>query len=247
MSRGKSCTGSLPSPPLPRRPPTRNRADADAPRARGSEVNTTHMVRVAGSAHAIVPVEPVCPKVFSEHPAPPKAAPTSSPRPRDFSPGGLWFFTISLAVSGLTAAPFSFRNSPRKRARTGAEACVPPQGAPSFRQYRLFQSHFFAVGSPPPDSGAARSVWHTIMSSSANRPRPCAECFIPSGSKTVRSMRAGRSVPLRSSATCVASRIAMLEYWYFDPGANCSGVRIPPSINSASGACFFRSSLFSGN
>ena len=48
----------------------------------GSEVSTTQMVSVAGSAQAIVPVDPEWPKVFSEHPALPANEPTFSPRPR---------------------------------------------------------------------------------------------------------------------------------------------------------------------
>src|SRR5262245_59422628 len=100
----------------------------------GSEVNTTQMVWLAGSAQAIVPVEPVWPNVFSEHPLLPADAPTLNPKPREVSPSRLWLVTMSLAVCGFTAAPFSLRNSPKKRAMSGAEACVPPQGAPSFRQ-----------------------------------------------------------------------------------------------------------------
>ena len=37
-------------------------------------------------------------------------------------------------VSGFTTLPRAPRNSPRNLARSGAEACVPPQGAPSFHQ-----------------------------------------------------------------------------------------------------------------
>jgi len=40
------------------------------------------MVRVAGSAHAIVPVDPVWPKVFSEQPLLPANKPTFHPSPR---------------------------------------------------------------------------------------------------------------------------------------------------------------------
>src|SRR5438876_1059399 len=116
------------------------------------------MVRVACSAQAMVPVEPVWPKVFSEHPLLPADEPTFHPNPRGGSPGGLWFLTISLAVSGLTQAPVSFRNSARNFARSGAEVCVPPQGAPSLRHQGLFQSQSRALGSPPPASGAACSV-----------------------------------------------------------------------------------------
>src|SRR6185503_21185850 len=47
----------------------------------GSEVRTTYMVRVAGSAHAMVPVDPVCPKVFSEQPLLPANKPTFQPNP----------------------------------------------------------------------------------------------------------------------------------------------------------------------
>ena len=38
------------------------------------------------------------------------------------------------SVSGLRALPRAAMNSPRNLAMSGAEACVPPQGAPSFRQ-----------------------------------------------------------------------------------------------------------------
>src|SRR4026207_2055539 len=103
----------------------------------GSEVRTTQMVRVAGSAQAIVPVEPLCPKVFSEQPLPPADGPMFHPKPRGVRPGGLWLFTISLAVSGFRQAPVSFRNWPRNFARSGAEACAPPQGAPNLRHHGL--------------------------------------------------------------------------------------------------------------
>ena len=86
------------------------------------------MVRVAGSAHVIVPVDPVWPKVFSEQPLLPAIKPTFHPSPRGVSPGELWFLTISLAVSGFKHAPVSSRNSARNLAMSGAEACVPPQG-----------------------------------------------------------------------------------------------------------------------
>ena len=55
------------------------------------------------------------------------------------------------------------------------------------------------------------------------------------------------SVALITSATRAPSRIAMLEYWYFEPGTNCSGVRTACSTNSESVACLLRNSLFSGN
>src|SRR2546428_11681831 len=116
------------------------------------------MVSLAGSAQQSVPVEPVCPKVLSEHPGLPADRPTFIPNPRGASPAGLWLVTINRAVSGLTADPFSYRNSDRNRAISGADAWVPPQGAPRLRQYGLFQSQSLALGSPPPDSGAARSV-----------------------------------------------------------------------------------------
>ena len=66
--------------------------------------------------------------------------------------------TISLAVAGLMQAPASFRNSASSLPRSGAEACVPPHGAPSSLHHALFQSQPFAFGSPPPASGAANSV-----------------------------------------------------------------------------------------
>ena len=84
------------------------------------------MVRVAGSAHAIVPVDPVWPKVFSEQPLLPANKPTFHPSPRGVSPGELWFLIISFAVSGFKHAPFSSRNSARNLAMSGAETCVPP-------------------------------------------------------------------------------------------------------------------------
>src|SRR5262249_42633066 len=52
-----------------------------APR-RGSDVSTTQMVLLAGSAQQSVPVEPVWPKVRSEHPGLPASLPTASPSPR---------------------------------------------------------------------------------------------------------------------------------------------------------------------
>src|SRR5207248_1107232 len=51
----------------------------------GSDVSTTQIVSIAGSAQASVPVDPECPNVFSEHPALPAAAPTFSPSPRGVS------------------------------------------------------------------------------------------------------------------------------------------------------------------
>src|SRR5947209_7756675 len=55
----------------------------------GSEVRITEMVRVAGSAHASVPVEPAWPKVFSEQPLLPAVGPMFQPRPRGATPPGL--------------------------------------------------------------------------------------------------------------------------------------------------------------
>src|SRR5262249_11569663 len=135
------------------RAPAATRADASSRgwgwTARpGSEVRTTQIVSVAGSAHATVPVEPVCPKVFSEQPGLPAAAPTLSPRPRGVSPAAFWLVAIRFAVSGLTAAPRAYRNSARNLPTSAAEQCAPPQGAPSLRQYGLFQSQSFAAGSP---------------------------------------------------------------------------------------------------
>ena len=92
------------------------------------------MVSLAGSAQHSVPVEPVWPKVRSEHPGLPDPLPTPNPNPRGVNPSGLWFLIISRAVSGLTTLPRAPMNSPRNLAMSGAEACVPPQGAPSFRQ-----------------------------------------------------------------------------------------------------------------
>src|SRR6185503_12056697 len=140
-----------------------------APR-RGSDVSTTQIVSLAGSAQQSVPVEPVWPKVRSEQPGLPDSLPTPKPNPRGVKSAGLWFLVISRAVSGLTTLPRAPRNSPRNLPTSGAEACVPPQGAPSVRQYRLFQFHSLAVGSPLPDSGAAPSLWQVTMSSRLNRP-----------------------------------------------------------------------------
>src|SRR4051794_11129181 len=100
----------------------------------------------------IVPVEPVWPKVFSEEPLA-SEEPTTKAKPRGVTSGGLWLAIMRRAVTGFTQAPDWFRNSARNFARSGAEACVPPHGAPSLRQYGLFQSHSLAFGSPPPDSG----------------------------------------------------------------------------------------------
>src|SRR5204862_1007063 len=111
----------------------------------------------------------------------PDPLPTPNPNPRGVNPSGLWFLIISRAVSDFTALPRAPTNSPRNLATSGAEACVPPQGAPSFRQYGLFQSHSLAWGSPLPDSGAAPSIWQETTSSSLNRPSPSAECFMPMG------------------------------------------------------------------
>src|SRR5215510_11405729 len=100
----------------------------------GSDVSTTQTVSLAGSAQQSVPVEPVWPKVRSEHPRLPDALPTANPNPRGVNPAGLWFLIIRRAVSGLMALPRAPMNSPKNLAISGAEACVPPQGAPSLRQ-----------------------------------------------------------------------------------------------------------------
>src|SRR5436305_11258535 len=109
----------------------------------GSDVSTTQMVSLAGSAQQSVPVEPVWPKVCAEHPGLPDSFPTPNPNPRGVNPAELWFLIISRAVSGLTTLPRAPMNSPRNLATSGAEECVPPQGAPSLRQLGLFQSHSF--------------------------------------------------------------------------------------------------------
>src|SRR5207249_6124604 len=82
----------------------------------GSDVSTTQMVSLAGSAQQSVPVEPVWPKVRSEHPGLPEALPTPNPNPRGVNPAGLWFLVISRAVSGLTTLPRAAMNSPRNLA-----------------------------------------------------------------------------------------------------------------------------------
>src|SRR5437588_12837918 len=89
---------------------------------RDNEVRTTQMVSLAGSAQHSVPVEPVWPKVCSEHPGLPDSWPTANPNPRDVKPALLWFLVISRAVSGLTTLPRAPRNSSRNLARSGAEA-----------------------------------------------------------------------------------------------------------------------------
>src|SRR6185369_11551352 len=104
----------------------------------GSDVRTTQMVRVAGSAHATVPVDPVWPKVCSEQPLLPANKPTFHPSPRGVSPGELWLLLISFAVSRFKHTPFAPRTSARNLAMSGAEACVPPQGAPRLRHQTLF-------------------------------------------------------------------------------------------------------------
>ncbi len=97
-------------------------------------MSTTQIVWLTGSAQQIVPVEPVWPNVLSEHPGLPANAPTFIPSPRGVSPGSFWLLTIFRAVSGLTTSPFSYRNSARNRPTSGADAWVPPQGAPNLRQ-----------------------------------------------------------------------------------------------------------------
>jgi hypothetical protein len=112
------------------------------------------MVSLAGSAQQqSVPVEPVWPKVRSEHPGLPDPVPTPNPNPRGVNPSGLWFRTISRAVSGFTTWPRAPRNSPKNVATSGAEACVPPQGAPSFRLFvapagRVSAGQLWTTGGP---------------------------------------------------------------------------------------------------
>src|SRR5437899_8252751 len=91
------------------------------PARRGSDVSTTQMVSLAGSAQESVPVEPVWPKVCSEQPGLPDPLPTPNPSPRGETPDGLWFLIINRAVSGLTALPRAPRNSPRNVAMSGAD------------------------------------------------------------------------------------------------------------------------------
>ena len=125
-------SGELP----PRRAPPRARAGGVAPRGPGSDVSTTQMVSLAGSAQQSVPVEPVWPKVCSEHPGLPDSLPTPNPNPRGVNPAGLWFLIISRAVSGLTTLPRAPMNSPRNLAtiRRGSvrsspgSAQLPPVG-----------------------------------------------------------------------------------------------------------------------
>src|SRR5262249_27370060 len=71
-----------------RRAPPRARAGAVAPRP-GSDVSTTQMVPVAGSAQQSVPVEPLWPNVRAEHPRLPDSSPTANPNPRGVNPAGL--------------------------------------------------------------------------------------------------------------------------------------------------------------
>jgi hypothetical protein len=59
----------------------------DAPA--GREVRTTQTRFLAGSAHAMVPVDPVCPKVAPEQPGQLNSIPTSNPSPRDSRPAAL--------------------------------------------------------------------------------------------------------------------------------------------------------------
>src|SRR6516165_1607023 len=55
----------------------------------GSDVSTTQMVLLAGSAQQSVPVEPVWPNVRAEHPRLPDSLPTANPNPRGVNPAGL--------------------------------------------------------------------------------------------------------------------------------------------------------------
>ena len=81
----------------------------------------------------------------------------------------------------------------------------------------------------------------------AASPNPSADRVILSGLRT-RSVTSGMiPFPEIFSATAQASRIPMLEYWYFVPGENSGGSRSDCEMNSASGACRPRRALLSGN
>jgi hypothetical protein len=74
------------------------------------------------SAQAIVPLIPYGQTSFPNTLCSPADNPTFHPNPRGVTPGGLWFRTMSFAVSGFRQAPVSFRKSARNFPRSGAEA-----------------------------------------------------------------------------------------------------------------------------
>lgn len=92
-------------------------------------MSTTQIRSRAGSAHAIVPVEPVCPKVDVAQLAHTDSIPTSKPSPRDSMPAELWFRIIRLPTSGLNSLPVGCKNSSRNLPTSAADAWTPPHGA----------------------------------------------------------------------------------------------------------------------
>ena len=68
-------------------------------------MSTTQIVLFAGSAQQSVPVEPVWPKVRSEHPGLPDDRPTANPSPRGESPAGFTPRGLGFGVGKESGSP----------------------------------------------------------------------------------------------------------------------------------------------
>jgi hypothetical protein len=105
---------------------------------RGSDVSTTQIVSLAGSAQQSVPVEPVCPKVCSEHPGLPDPLPTPNPNPRGVNPSGASLHRTSSSAADKKGHPFAKRApvsiaplSPTATAFFPTPRCETPNRCPS--------------------------------------------------------------------------------------------------------------------
>ncbi len=115
----------------------------------GSEVSTTQMVSLAGSAQPIVPVEPVWPKVRPEHPGLPDRSPTANPNPArgefrrgvvlDHQPRCLGPDDSAVGSHELAQKPGEIqrggvRSSPRRPPTSASRDCSNPTASPADRR-----------------------------------------------------------------------------------------------------------------
>src|SRR5258708_1821749 len=108
----------------------------------GRLVRMTHRRLVSGSAHAIVPVAPACPKVLPETRSPNAfqacERPKAHPSPHGALSSAFWSEVIDVTVAGLNRRLPAYtppsRNVCSRTARSVVLLCMPPQGHPMSRQ-----------------------------------------------------------------------------------------------------------------
>lgn len=155
------CAPEFVSPTFLRRDPTPDTLD-------GSDVTTTQFVSDSGSAHASIPVDPLCPKERSEHPFSSPSGPSAKPMPRRAPRHSVWLRSIGRAVSSRSALPARCMKLWRNVATSSALQCAPPHGAPS--ALRVMPSALKICAARKSASGAWRDRSALFSSSWSGRP-----------------------------------------------------------------------------